>query len=95
MKAQALNPGTTKTGSMDRAELEQLGIWERQVELSKLWGQLTAPVHSLKDNRGRTVPGARVRKTEWTGCWLYCDEISGYQLIEEADVQRWTLIGGG
>ena len=76
---------------MDREQLEQLGIWERQVELSKLWDQLTTPVYRVKNEKGYSPPKAKVRKTEWPDCWLYVDE-EGYQLLEESDVQRWMLV---
>jgi hypothetical protein len=76
---------------MDREELEQLGVWERQVELSKLWAQLTTPVYRVKTDQGYSPLKAKVRRTEWPDCWLYVDE-EGYQLLEEADVQRWLLV---
>jgi len=76
---------------MDREELEQLGVWERQVELSKLWAQLTTPVYRVKTDQGYSPLKAKVRRTEWPDRWLYVDE-EGYQLFEEADVQRWLLV---
>ena len=76
---------------MDREQLEQLGVWERQVELSKLWAQLTTPVYRVKTEKGYSPREAKVRKTEWQDCWLYMDE-EGYQLFEEAEVQRWMLV---
>jgi len=79
---------------MDREQLEQLGVWERQVELSKLWAQLTTPVYRVKNEQGSSPTKARVRKTEWPDSWLYVDE-EGYQLLEEADVQRWMLVEKG
>lgn len=76
---------------MDREQLEQLGVWERQVELSKLWAHLTTPVYRVKKEKGYSPAKATVRKTEWPDCWLYSDE-EGYQLLEQADVQHWVLI---
>ncbi len=79
---------------MDREQLEELGIWEKQVELSKLWDQLRTPVYRVKNEKGYSPSKAKVRKTEWPDCWLYVDE-EGYQLLEEADVQRWMLVEKG
>ncbi len=83
-----------KDGTVEREELEQLGIWERQVACSKLWGELTSPIYGLKDNKGRTPPQAKVRQAKWPGCWLYMDA-EGYQLLDDEDMKRWVLVQGG
>ena len=36
-----------------------------------------------------------VSNTDWPGCWLYVDEITGYQLLDDRDLERWILIEQG
>ncbi len=76
---------------MERQELESMGYWERQVACSKLWEELKTPIYGLKDNKGRTPEHARVRKTDWTDCWLYSDA-EGFQLLDDEDLARWQLV---
>lgn len=75
---------------MERQAFNNMGFWERQVACSKLWEELATPVYNLKDNKGRTPPEGKVRKTEWPGYWLYLDD-EGYQLLEEQDMEGWVL----
>ncbi len=79
---------------MTRDELEKLNIWERQVACSKLWDELKTPIYGLKDNKGRIPQQAKVRRTEWPGCWLYM-EGDEFQLLDDEDVQRWALVEAG
>ncbi len=79
---------------MEREEFEALGFWERHVASSKLWEELKTPVHSVKDQKGRISAQAKVRKTNWSGYWLFQDD-EGFQLLEDSDVRGWVLEGGG
>ncbi len=76
---------------MEREELEQMAIWQRQVACSKLWDELKSSIYSLRNVQGRTPPDAKVRQTEWTGCWLYLDG-EGYQVLDEEDIKSWVLV---
>lgn len=80
---------------MDLQQLEQLGVWERQVELAKLWGELSSTIYMVKDTQGRSSPNARIRKTDWPGFWVSVDDLTGYQLLEDADIRRWILKDAG
>jgi len=80
---------------MELEELEKLTIWERQVELAKLWDELGTTIYMARDTKGRSAPNTRIRKTNWPGFWLSVDDLSGYQLLEDADIQRWILQEAG
>jgi hypothetical protein len=76
---------------MTLEEIEQLGVWERQVELAKLWEELSTATYVARDTKGCSPPNLRLRKTEWPGWWLAVDDLTGYQLLEDTDIQRWVL----
>jgi hypothetical protein len=78
---------------MEYGEFDRLGFWEKQVACSKLWGELTTPIYHVRDNKGRTPSQAKVRRTNWAGCWLYSDA-DGYQVLEDRDVERFSLVMG-
>lgn len=80
---------------MELEELEKLTIWERQVELAKFWEELSTTIYVVRDTKGCSPPNTRIRKTEWQGFWVSVDDLNGYQLLEDADIQRWTLKEAG
>lgn len=76
---------------MEREEFDNLGYWEKQVACSKLWAELTTPIFAPRADTGRVPTQAQVRKTNWPGQWIYTD-VDGYKVIEDAEVERWTLV---
>jgi ATP-dependent protease HslVU (ClpYQ) ATPase subunit len=62
-----------------------------QQELSELWDSLSdGATYRVLDEDGVNMAGAMVRRID-EETWLYVDEVDGYRVVSDEDVQRLLL----
>jgi hypothetical protein len=65
-------------------------------ELSELWGSLRSEIfYVMEDDSGTAVNEATAQVRHFHGRhWLYVDEIDGYALHDESEVEEFSLATG-